>query len=1068
MANFHIIQNHLRSIACEKKRGYQFEKLCKWFLENEPYYKQKFKKVWLWKNWPDRWGRDKGIDLIAQTDNNEYWAIQAKAYDENYYITKEDIDSFLSESNRSIITHRLLIATTDKIGPNADEVLQGQEKGITCHLKSRLEATDLDWSLALENKQSTDQKPKEPRQHQQDALRAIIQGFATSHQGQVRMACGTGKSLIGLWLAQRLQARHTLVLVPSLSLISQLYKTWAANRGDFKFNPIFVCSDQTVADDESEDINTIEFGYPVTTSAQELIKALKNDHLPTVVFTTYQSSLVIKESCALNPQLNFDLTIADEAHRTAGKSNSEFTTITHKNSIRTKRKLYMTATPKIYSENVKNKTQEHNIEIASMDNEDTFGPVFYQLLFSQAIDQGLLSDYQVFISVINHTTYKEYAEKGRFVRFDTLETDARTLATQLYTAKAIKNLRLNKVITFHNSIKSAKNFTRSFQNSLTILPPHEQPVIQCCDVITGDQSQADRNKILKKFANTEKQGAALLANVRCLSEGVDVPSIDGIVFVDPKSSEIDIIQSVGRVIRKSENKKIGTILIPVFVHTDSDYEIDLENSCFKKVWQIVRALRSHDDMLAEELDNIRLELGKRTYKAPAKLSKITIDIPVEIEKLFADSLSLKLIDKCAQVSLAQSHPEIAAQWHPTKNGILTPKDVTRGVNKKVWWFCDKGIDHKWQSTILNRTSGYGCPVCTNQLVVPSNSLITIYPEIGAQWHPTKNNLLTPNNVVPGSGKKVWWKCSVADDHEWQTSIEKRTKDNTGCPMCSGSIVVPSNCLTTIHPEIAAQWHLTKNGTLTPNDVVPGSSKKIWWQCDKNANHTWLTAIYHRTRNKTGCSFCNSKQINPGDSLGALYPEIAIQWHSTKNDFLTPFDIHPGSNKRVWWKCPIANDHEWQVAVHKRIPNSKCPMCANRVIVKSNCLTNTHPKISTEWHPTKNGLLTSEHLTSGSNKRVWWKCSVADDHEWQTSVAKRIQSKCPFCINRRVSVSNCLVTKYPQIAARLDKSKDMPLITGMFTYTSHQKLWWICINNKHSVWMEIRRRAKLPIEYCRKC
>jgi superfamily II DNA or RNA helicase len=999
MANFHNIQDHLRSVSCQKARGNKFEKYCKWFLENDPYYKQKFTKIWLWKNWPERWGSDKGIDLIAQTTHGEIWAIQSKAYDESYYITKEDIDSFLSESSRSIITHRLLIATTNKIGPNATEVLKGQEKSVVCILLDKLENADLDWSLALENKESIELPPKQPHQHQKDALTAILKRFQASNQGQIRMACGTGKSLIGLWLAQKLDSQYTLVLVPSLSLISQLYKAWATNCGIFKFNPIFVCSDHTVADEE--DMSTVEFGYPVTTSAQELIKIFKeNNILPTVVFATYQSSVVLKDACILNPELTFDLAIADEAHRCAGKSNSEFSIITHKNSIRTKRKLYMTATPKIYSENVKNKTEEHGIEIASMDDEYKFGPVFYQLLFSQAINQKLLSDYHVYISVVNHTTYKEYAEKGRFVRFDDFETDARTLATQIYTAKTIKKLGLRKIITFHNSVKAANDFIKSFKNALILLPAHEQPNLQFCDVITGDLPQAERNKILHKFAATEKQGVSILANVKCLSEGVDVPAIDGIVFVDAKGSEIDIVQSVGRVMRTAENKRIGTILIPVFVDTDSDHEIDLENSCFKKVWQVVKALRSHDDLLAEELDNIRLELGKRTYKAPPKLTKITIDIPVTIEKSFAQSVSYKLIEKCSPLSLALSHPEIAAQWHPSKNGTLTPSNVTRGVNKKIWWICDKGIDHEWKSTVSNRTSGFSCPICTNQLAVKSNCLATTHPDLVTEWHPSKNGNLTPHDIVAGSGKKIWWQCSIADDHEWKTAIEKRTKEKTKCPMCRGFIAVLSNCLSTTYPAIAAQWHATKNENLTPYDVVAGSDKKIWWQCNKNINHIWLATAHHRAKSNTGCSFCNGKQITKEECLGALYPEIAAQWHPTKNN-TTPFDIHPGSNKRIWWKCPMAEDHEWKTAVYKRIPNSKCPMCVNRISVKSNCFATTHSEIAAQWHPIKNGYLTPYDVTAGSNKRVWWKCSVADDHEWKTTIQKRSNERtnCPHCYKK---------------------------------------------------------------------
>lgn len=629
-------------------KGKHFEHACKWFLENDSRYTALLKKVWIWQDWPGNWGRDKGIDLIAETHQGDIWAIQAKAYDESIYITKEDVDKFLSESSRKIISHRLLIATTDRIGPNANEVIEAQEKQVSKCLRDKLESSSLDWMLSLTNHAPIKSNPKIPRPHQDIAISSVLQGFETSSQGQLYMACGTGKTLVGLWIAKKLNSQNTLVLVPSISLVAQLYREWSENRGEFSFDPIFVCSDETVSkNDEQEYMNSSELGFPVTTAADAIIQQYSSSSRPKVIFSTYHSSPIIAQACSLNTSLQFDLVIADEAHRCAGKANSAFATITHKDAIKAQRKLYMTATPKIFSDQAKQKTQECAYEIVSMDDEEKFGPVFHKLLFSDAIKQDLLSDYQVIISVMDDATYRDFAERGRFVAFDNHETDARTLASQLLIAKAIKKFDLKKVISFHSRTKSATAFIQTFSKSLSLLPDTEEPVIAYQATIFGEMPQSERHKILKQFDATS-EGAALIANVKCLSEGVDVPALDGVVFVDPKGSEIDIVQAVGRAIRKSPNKKLGTIIIPIFVDGASNETQDLEKSCFKKVWDVVRALRAHDDMLAEELDSIRLELGKRTYKAPPKLSKVTIDIPINIDATFGEALQVRVIKSCSQ------------------------------------------------------------------------------------------------------------------------------------------------------------------------------------------------------------------------------------------------------------------------------------------------------------------------------------------------------------------------------------------------------------------------------------
>lgn len=646
MSNFNDVLNYLATLSPGKK-GLVFEHYCKWFLENSAY-KPLIKKVWLWNDWPEKWGRDKGIDLIAETHQGEIWAIQAKAYDESYAIKKEDVDKFISESGRGSISFRLLIATTNDIGANAREVIDAQQKQIRSCLLDDLHSSDLIWPIPFDALYPVASvKKKSPRKHQQEAIANIAKGFEASSVGQVHMACGTGKTLVGLWLKERLKSNNTLVLVPSISLVSQLYEEWGAHANE-DFYPIFVCSDTTVAPDDEDFVQTESIKYPVTTDPEDIVRHLSGRDKPTVVFSTYHSSPMIKRVCEIDSSMAFDLAIADEAHRCAGKVDSAFATILDPYAIRTQRKLFMTATPRILSDRVKKVAEDAECNVVSMDDLKKFGPVFHTLSFSQAIKLDLLSDYQVVISVMDNKTYREYAERGRFVAVnDEHEIDARTLAAQIMVAKAVKKYGLQKVITFHSRQKAAREFAQTLPHALGLIAEHECSALGFSDVLFGEMSQAERTRKIKKFYSLADGKFGLLANVRCLSEGVDVPALDGIAFVDPKGSEIDIVQAVGRAIRKSENKQLGTIILPVFVENEDLAIVNLEQSAFKTVWKVLNALRAHDDALVEELDTIRLELGKRTYRAPAKLKKIIIDLPIGISADFGDALRLKIIESCS-------------------------------------------------------------------------------------------------------------------------------------------------------------------------------------------------------------------------------------------------------------------------------------------------------------------------------------------------------------------------------------------------------------------------------------
>ena len=342
------------------------------------------------------------------------------------------------------------------------------------------------------------------------------------------------------------------------------------------------------------------------------------------------------------------------------------------------------------------------------------------------------------------------------------------------------------------------------------------------------------------------------------------------------------------------------------------------------------------------------------------------------------------------------YPFLAKEWHPTKNGELTPSDVTAGSNRKVWWKCDKGDDHEWFAQIISRSKGRGCPMCSGNVTVRSNSLGSTHPELLKEWHPTLNGDLSPFGVSPGSNKKVWWMCEVADDHIYDMDITSKATKNQGCPMCSGKRIVKSNCLASTHPEISKEWHPKLNGDLTPYDVVSGSHRKVWWICDVEKDHIWTATIKNRSKLNQGCGVCSGKVVVPSNSLKKNYPNISSQWHPSKNKPFSPDKIYKGTNKSFWWKCDVADDHIWKSRVADRIDGHDCPMCSGNVTVRSNSLGSTHPELAKEWHQEKNGELSPFEVRYGSGRKVWWQCIKDNNHEWKAQISNRTTTGCPYC------------------------------------------------------------------------
>ena len=402
-------------------------------------------------------------------------------------------------------------------------------------------------------------------------MNAVVKGFDRDDRGQMIMACGTGKTLTALFITEKLAAERTLVLVPSLSLLAQTLREWTANtKAGFDFLP--VCSDQTVAEPDAVVANTSDLGFPVTTDPGEIATFLRRRSGPRVVFATYQSSPQIAEAFRLGRVPAFDLVIADEAHRCAGRVSSDFATILNADAIKARRRLFMTATPRYFTGRVVREAKEADFEVASMDNEAAFGPVFHRLGFAEAIERDLLTDYQVVVVGVDDATYRDWAERGRFVTLDGTEvTDARTLAGQIGLAKAMRRYDLHRTITFHSRVKRAQEFADSLPEVIAWMPARQRPNGNLwSDYASGEMPAGQRHVLLRHLGRLNHGERGLLANARCLTEGIDVPTLDGVAFIDPRRSEVDVVQAVGRAIRLAAEKTVGTIVIPVFIDTDED------------------------------------------------------------------------------------------------------------------------------------------------------------------------------------------------------------------------------------------------------------------------------------------------------------------------------------------------------------------------------------------------------------------------------------------------------------------------------------------------------------------
>jgi len=642
MTTIYSILDEFREMATSNRDlGDKFERLIATYLVTDPLYQDKYSDVWLWSEWPGRNKQpDTGIDLVAkERATGDYCAIQCKFYLPTYSLQKADIDSFFTASGKEPFKSRILISTTDKWSKHAEEALNNQQIPISRIRVQDLAESPVDWSeFTLARPQNIKLREKKRlRDHQKLALENVMEGFTTADRGKLIMACGTGKTFTALKIAETFASEQALILflVPSISLISQSLREWTSEAVT-PLHSFVVCSDTKVGKkSESEDISTHDLAFPATTDAKKLshqVNAFRDKRQLTVVFSTYQSIQVISDAQKLGiPE--FDLIICDEAHRTTGVTldgddESHFVKIHDQSFIKGKKRLYMTATPRIYSDSTKSKAKESDATLCSMDDGAIFGEEFHRLGFSKAVGDGLLSDYKVMVlavdeKYISKTFQRQISDENNEIKLDDAVRIVgcwNGLAKKM--AKDVEGNELEtdtspmrRAVAFSRSIKDSKRITEMFSTVIAdYIHSHEEENLLSCEVdhVDGTFNALLRNQRLDWLkAPTDENICRILSNARCLSEGVDVPALDAVLFLNPRNSVVDVVQSVGRVMRKAEGKNYGYIILPVGIPADMEPEEALkDNDKYKVVWQVLQALRAHDDRFNATVNQIELNKSR--------------------------------------------------------------------------------------------------------------------------------------------------------------------------------------------------------------------------------------------------------------------------------------------------------------------------------------------------------------------------------------------------------------------------------------------------------------------------
>jgi len=654
-----LLNTYRQASATEREKGTYFEELILCYLRNEASYRDLYRQVWTYADWAKAQGldqRDTGIDLVAQTSGTgEFHAIQCKLYAEDYTLKKSDIDSFFTASGKKTFTHRIIVSTTNHWSEHAEDALRDQQPPVSKIDLFDLENSQIDWAR-YQPKAAPALKPKKsPLAHQQSALKDVAQGLKEADRGKLIMACGTGKTFTSLKIAeaQAGMGKRVLFLVPSLALLSQSLTEWTQESA-IPLHSFAVCSDSDVGKKRKKDDDTVqtfthELRYPATTEparlADEMTKRHDAQHM-SVVFSTYHSIDVLSQAQQRHGLAAFDLIICDEAHRTTGATfgdddESNFVKVHNPDFIKAAKRLYMTATPRIYGNIAKAAAEKDNVALCSMDDEALYGKELYVLTFSAAVKRGLLVDYKVLVLAVEEKHVSRRLQELLRDENNQLVVDDAAKIVGCWKALSKQDVTndllgdsdpMRRAVAFCQVIEpttkarthkvSSKNIANMFQAVVEAYQESEDNESAPAAGLTCEAAHVDgsmnasekEEKLAWLKAETPENTCRILSNVRCLSEGVDVPALDAVLFLTPRNSQVDVVQSVGRVMRTAPGKKRGYVILPVVIPAGVEpHEALNDNKVYAVVWQVLQALRSHDDRFDAMINKLDL-IGKDVSK----------------------------------------------------------------------------------------------------------------------------------------------------------------------------------------------------------------------------------------------------------------------------------------------------------------------------------------------------------------------------------------------------------------------------------------------------------------------
>lgn len=716
LTTFAELENRISGLDSNKERGDAFEIFAEAYLATQKI--ALAREVWPFEAIPlaqrrqlslDT-GRDMGVDGIYETTDGELRAYQVKFRSRRPALTWEELSTFMGLTDQ--VSQRVLFTNCDTLPSlmqdrNGFVAIRGSDL-------DRLTSEDFEAMREWLHSGRVELERKQPRPHQDEALASIASGLAANDRATVVMACGTGKSLVALWAAERHASKTLLVLVPSLALVRQLLHEWLRETSWEQFSFMCVCSDPTVAKGADDlVVHQADLDFPVTTDSAVVRQYLSKPFNGTrIVFSTYQSAQVVADGMPVDAEgmrQPFDLGVFDEAHKTASRDGTRFSFALEDSNLPIRQRLFFTATPRHYDVRKKDKEGDNTL-VYSMDRPEVYGPVVHTLSFAEAARRGIICDYKVVISVVTSAMVDDHLLKKGEVIVGGDAVKARQVALQVALQKAVEKYGVSRIFTFHGSVKAARSFTSDDSEGIAQHLPDFNTLH-----VSGEMPTARREDQMKAFRQAYK---AVMSNARCLTEGVDVPAVDMVAFISPRKSKVDIVQATGRAMRKSPGKAFGYVMVPLFVEQAANEPIEdaLKRTGFDDVWDLLGAMREQDDVLVDIIRQMQEDKGRTGGYNDSRFS--------ERVEVLGPSVSLETIRESITAECLES---LGVSWDRWYGELLAYKAEYGDTNVHQHW--DTGLG-RWVSI---QRGTYGKGTLSKEKLAKLNAIGFVWNSLEYKW-----------------------------------------------------------------------------------------------------------------------------------------------------------------------------------------------------------------------------------------------------------------------------------------------------------------------------------------------